>query len=51
MLAELSDVVITLGLAFMALALKYPMEMILFIYDCGASQPSQFLLETDVFCW
>lgn len=41
-LARLSDVVIALGFAVMALALKYPMGMILFSYDCGESQPLQF---------
>lgn len=36
-LAELSDVVLALGLAAMALALKYTMAMILSSYDCRES--------------
>lgn len=50
-LAELSAVAIALGCAVTALALKCPMGMILFRYDCGESQPLQFFLETDIFFW
>lgn len=32
----------------MAFALKYPVGMVLFSYDCGESQPLQFFLETDI---